>query len=114
MYSLILLLSELLPHFISIFSPHIDGNRWQMMCKLEQTLAVPFRAKLPFFFLLPQFIFNFSLHIDRTQRQMLCTFQQTLVVTFRANWPFFFLGTAADAKAQPFVMTYPSNPTCTH
>ena len=40
-------------------------------------------------------------------------FEETFIVTFRAKY-FFFLGTAADAKAQPFVMTYPSNPTCTH
>ena len=73
MYSLILLLSELLPQFVLIFSPHIDG----------------------------------------TQRQMMCKFEETLVVTFRPKYPF-FLGTAADAKAPPFVMTYPSNPTCTH
>ena len=45
--------------------------------------------------------------------QMLCKFEEVLIVTFRANHPF-FLGTAADAKAQPLVMTYPSNPTCTH
>ena len=73
MYSLILLLSELFPQFVLIFSPHIDG----------------------------------------TQRQMMCKFEETLVVTFRAKY-LFFLVTAADAKAQPFVMTYPSNPTCTH
>ena len=73
MYSLILLLSELLPQFFFIFSPHIDG----------------------------------------AQRQMMCKFEETLIVTFRAKY-LFFLGTAADAKAQPFVMTYPSNPTCTH
>ena len=29
-------------------------------------------------------------------------FEETLIVTFRAKYPF-FLGTAADAKAQPFV-----------
>ena len=63
--------------------------------------------------LLPQFVLVFSAHIDGTQRQMMCKFEETLVVTFRAKYPF-FLGTAADAKAQPFVMTYPSNPTCTH
>ena len=73
MYSLILLLSELLPQFVFIFSPHIDG----------------------------------------TQRQMMCKFEETLIVTFRPKY-FFFLGTAADAKAQPFVMTYLSNQTCTH
>ena len=73
MYSLILLLSELLPQFVFIFSPHIDGTQMQMMSKFEETLIVTFRAKYPF-----------------------------------------VLGTAADAKAQPFVMTYPSNPTCTH
>ena len=32
----------------------------------------------------------------------MCKVEETLVVTFRANYPF-FLGTAADAKAQPFV-----------
>ena len=63
--------------------------------------------------LLAQFIFTFSPYIDGTQRQMLRKFEETLVVSFRAKYPF-FLGTAADAKAQPFVMTYPSNPTCTH
>ena len=64
MYSLILLLSELLPQFIFILSPHIDG----------------------------------------TQRQMIPKFEETLIVTFRAKYPF-FLATAADAKAEPFVMT---------
>ena len=64
MYSLILLLSELPPQFVFIFSPHIDG----------------------------------------TQRQMLCKFEETLIVTFRAKYPF-FLATAADAKAEPFVMS---------
>ena len=64
MYSLILLLSELLPQFVFIFSPHIDG----------------------------------------TQRQMMCKFEETLIVTFRAKYPF-FLATAADPKAQPFVIT---------
>ena len=44
---------------------------------------------------------------------MLCKFEEIFIVTFRAKYPF-LLGTAADAKAQPFVMTYPSNPTCTH
>ena len=73
MYSLILLLSELPPQFVFIFSPHIDG----------------------------------------TQRQMMCKFEETFVVTFRAKY-LLLLATAADAKAQPFVMTYPSNPTCTH
>ena len=73
MYSLILLLSELLPEFIFIFSPHING----------------------------------------TLRQIVCKFEEILIVTFRAKYPF-FLDTAADAKAQPFVMTYPSNSTCTH
>ena len=33
----------------------------------------------------------------------MCKFEHTLVVTFRAKKPFFSLGTAADAKAQPFV-----------
>ena len=64
MYSLILLLSELLPQFVFIFSPHIDG----------------------------------------TQRQMMCKFEETLVFTFRAKY-LLLLATAADAKAQPFVMT---------
>ena len=32
----------------------------------------------------------------------MCKFEETLVVTFRAKY-LFFLGTAADAKAQPFV-----------
>ena len=32
----------------------------------------------------------------------MCKFEQTLVVTFRAKY-LIFLGTAADAKAQPFV-----------
>ena len=73
MYSLILILSELLPQFVFLFSPHIDG----------------------------------------TQRPIVCKFEEIFIVTFRAKYPF-FLGTAADAKAQPFVMTYPSNPTCTH
>ena len=73
MYSLILLLSELLPHFVLIFSPHIDG----------------------------------------TQRQMMCKFEETVIVTFRAKY-LFFLGTAADAKAPPVVITYPPNLTCTH
>ena len=72
MYSLILLLSELLPQFIFIFSPHIDGTERQIVCKFEEPLDVPFRAKYPL-----------------------------------------LLGTAADAKAQPVVMTYASNPTCT-
>ena len=63
MYSLILLLSELLPQFIFIFPPHIDGTKRQKMCKFEETLIVTFRAKYPF-----------------------------------------FLATAADAKAEPFVM----------
>ena len=49
MYSLILLLSELLPQFIFIFSPHIDGTQRQLMCKFEQTLVVTFRANQPFF-----------------------------------------------------------------
>ena len=50
MYSLILLLSELLPQFVLIFSPHIDGTQRQMMCKFEETLIVTFRANQPFFF----------------------------------------------------------------
>ena len=49
MYSLILLLSELLPQFVFIFSQHIDGTQRQMMCKFEETLIVTFRAKYPFF-----------------------------------------------------------------
>ena len=63
--------------------------------------------------LLPQFVFIFSAHIDGTQRQMMCKFEETWIVTFRAKY-LLLLATAADAKAQPFVMTYPSNPTCTH
>ena len=35
----------------------------------------------------------------------MCNFEEILFVTFRAKYPF-FLGTAADAKAQPFDM-YP-------
>ena len=34
----------------------------------------------------------------------MCNVEEILFVTFRAKYPF-FLGTAADAKAQPFVMT---------
>ena len=34
----------------------------------------------------------------------MCKFEETLIVTFRAKYPF-FLATAADAKAEPFVMT---------
>ena len=65
MYSLILLLSELLPQFVFIFSPHIEG----------------------------------------TQRQMMCNFaKKKKLITLRAKY-LFFLATAADAKAQPFVMT---------
>ena len=63
--------------------------------------------------LLPQFILKFTTHIDGNRRQMLCKFDEILIVTFQAKYPF-FLGTAANAKAQPFAMTYPSNPTCTH
>ena len=63
--------------------------------------------------LLPQLIFMLSPHIDGTESKMLCKFEEIFIVTFRANYPF-FLGTAADAKAQPLVMTHPSNPTCTH
>ena len=48
MYSLILLLSELLPQFVFIFSPHIDGTQRQMLCKFEETFIVTFRAKYPF------------------------------------------------------------------
>ena len=113
------------------------------MCKFEETLIVTFRANQPFFFwaqllmqstalrndlpfesdmyslipllseLLPQFLFIFLPHIDGTQRQMMCKFDEPFVFTFRAKYPF-LLGTAADAKAQPFVMTYPSYSTCTH
>ena len=54
--------------------------------------------------LLPRFLFIFSPHIDGTQRQMMCKFEETLIVTFRAKYPF-FLGTAADAKAEPFVIS---------
>ena len=32
----------------------------------------------------------------------MCELEQTVIVTFRAKYPS-FLGTAADAKAQPFV-----------
>ena len=42
----------------------------------------------------------------------MCQFEEILILTFRAKYPF-ILGTAADTKAQPFVMTYPSNATCT-
>ena len=49
MYSLILLSSELLPQFVLIFSPHIDGTQRQMMCKFEETLIVTFGAKYLFF-----------------------------------------------------------------
>ena len=35
---------------------------------------------------------------------MMCKFEQTLIVIFRAKY-LFFLGTAADAKAEPFVMS---------
>ena len=49
MYPLILLLSELLPQFIFIYSPHIDGTQRKMMCKFEATLVVTFRAKYPCF-----------------------------------------------------------------
>ena len=35
---------------------------------------------------------------------MLCKFEEISIVTFRAKYPF-LLGTAADAKAEPFVMT---------
>ena len=63
--------------------------------------------------LLPQFILNFTTHIDGNRRQMVGKFEEILIVTLRAKYPF-FLGTAADAKAQPFVMTYPSDPTRTH
>ena len=54
--------------------------------------------------LLPQFILKFTTHIDGNRRQMLCKFEEILLVTFRAKYPF-FLGTAADAKAEPFVMS---------
>ena len=89
------------------------------MCKFEETLIITFRAKYPFFLgtaadakarllflseLLAQFILKFTTHIDGNRRQMLCKFEEILDVTFRAKYPF-FLGTAADAKAQPFVMT---------
>ena len=49
MYSLILLLSELVPRFIFIFSPHIDGTERQRVCKFEEILIVTFRAEYPFF-----------------------------------------------------------------
>ena len=48
MYSLILLLSELIPQFLFILSPHIDGTQSQRMCKFEETLIVTFRAKYLF------------------------------------------------------------------
>ena len=48
MYSLILLLSELIPQFLFIFSPQIDRTQSQRMCKFEETLIVTFRAKYPF------------------------------------------------------------------
>ena len=48
MYSLILLLSELIPQFVFILSPHINGTQSQRMCKFEETLIVTFRAKYPF------------------------------------------------------------------
>ena len=48
MYSLILLLSELLPQLIFMLSPHIDGTQRQMMCKFHETLVVTFRANSPF------------------------------------------------------------------
>ena len=54
--------------------------------------------------LLLQFILKFTTHIDGNRRQMLCKFEETLIVTFRAKY-LFFLATAADAKAQPFVMS---------
>ena len=63
--------------------------------------------------LIRQFIFKFTTHIDGSRRQMLCKFEKISIVTFEAKYPF-FAGTPADAKAQPFVMTYPSNLTCTH
>ena len=56
--------------------------------------------------LLPQFILKFTTDIHGNRRQMLCKFDEILLVTFRAKYPF-VLGTAADAKAEPFVMTYP-------
>ena len=98
------------------------------MCKFEETLIVTFRTKCPFFLgtaadakaqllfsseLLAQFILKFATHIDGTQSQRMCKFEETLIGTFRAKY-FFFLATAADAKAQPFVITYPSHSTCTH
>ena len=49
MYSLILLLSELLPLLVFILSPLIDGTQRQMMCKFEETLINTFRAKYLFF-----------------------------------------------------------------
>ena len=101
------------------------------MCKSEQNVIVTFRAKYPFSSgmqkhspsyvltflldkyslmlfssqLLPQLFLRFTTHIDGNRRQMLCKFEEILIVTFRAKYPF-FLGTAADAKAQPLVMTY--------
>ena len=89
-----------------------------MLCKFEEILIVTFRANMYSLILLlsellSQFIIIFSPHIDGTQRQMMCKLEEIMIVTFRAKYPF-FLGTAADAKAQPFVMTYPSKPTCTH
>ena len=79
MYSLVLLLSELLPQFVFILSPHLDGTQRQMMCKFEEILIVAFRAKYPSFLgtaadakaqllfsseLLAQFILKFTTHID--------------------------------------------------
>ena len=54
--------------------------------------------------LLQQLFLRFTTHIDGNRRQMLCKFEEILGVKFRAKYPF-FLGTAADAKAQPLVMT---------
>ena len=48
-YSLILLLPELLPQFVFKFSPHIDGTYRQMLCKFEGILIITFWSKLPFF-----------------------------------------------------------------
>ena len=54
--------------------------------------------------LLLQFILKSTTHIDGNRRQMLCKFEEIMIVTFRAKYPF-VLGTAADAKAEPFVMS---------
>ena len=54
--------------------------------------------------LLLQLILKFTTHIDGKRRHMLCKFEEIMIVTFRAKYPF-VLGTAADAKTEPFVMS---------